>query len=247
MNRDIPHLRVQLVEDSTEQAGTYRRLFENETVIKWEVYRSVDRETALWDIDQAEKAGKPADIVVVDLGLPPGGVDNPMINGVPLVRILREKYQSLPILAYTRVQPRSLDFEYAEVLAALLPLRVSFVYARPLEEIRLPELTRLVWLGFYVLSPQPADFLPEAVAVNPDPLSDVHWETLRLLSEGHTYARAGDELSSPRSEGQVKNYVSDVKTQLQSIGELPRDEETDKIDKDEIIRWYRNNRVRYRR
>jgi CheY-like chemotaxis protein len=244
MNSSIPKLKVLLVEDSAEQADTYRRLFENETRIKWEVQRSLDKDIALWDMEQAEKSGKRFDMVVADLGLPPGGVDNPMMNGVPLVRTLREKYRTLPILAYTRVQPRSLDFEYAEVLAALLPLRVSFAYARPLEEIRLPDLAWLVWLGFFVLSPQPADFLPEAVVVQPDPLNRVLWETLRYLSEGYTEAQVGNALSEPRSKNQVKNYVADIKTELQAVGELPLDAV---ISREEIVRWYRNNRVRYRR
>lgn len=178
------------------------------------------------------------DAVALDLGLPPGH-DDPFNTGIPLARRIREEYD-LPVLAYTSLTPKSVDFP--RLLAELLPLRVSFVSLRSLPaDFSIADLLQLVWRGFFFLSPVSADFLRYAVAKRPDPLDREEWEILRQVNDGMTNKDVGRELHC--SADTVKNKLQKIGDKL-SEGHylhLPSN------DRDDMARWYNEHHIRYHR
>lgn len=179
-------------------------------------------------------------IVVVDLGLPPG-VDNPMRGGLPLIEKLREEQENLPILAYTSILPTAVNYPY--LVADLLPQRVSFVYLRRMiGPPAFADLVELVWKGFFLLSPVPADHLSLAVADRPDPLTADLWETLELLSSNMVQKEVAARLGNIKKDA-VKNRVSRIKDILTEDGEL----DYYHADTHGVIDWYRTHHIRYRR
>lgn len=224
---------VLLVEDDIRP---YRALKEEFAAAGWQVRRAEDKDSTLALFEEMACAAQTVDMVVLDLGLPPER-DNPLRVGIPLARALRERDDTLPILAYTGMSLRSADSEL--LVAKLLPLRVSLIYTRNLS-VSLTTLLELVWQGFVLLSPPAAEALPQAAASKPDLLSKQLWETLKLLSEGLSDKEIAQKLDDVGEHG--------VKTRLRSIREILSDNgELETTSREDLISWYRRNFVRYRR
>lgn len=223
-----------LVEDQFHQYISFRQDLEE---AGWQVLRAEDRGTALQKIEQAKEAGQVIDAIALDLGLPPDP-DNPLRIGVALAQELRQAHESVPLLAYTAIQPRATDF--AQIIARILPLRASFIYARQLNGIRLSHFLDLTWRGYVVLSPAPADFLPQTIATRPDPLNSPLWETLRLLSEGQAIKEIGQVITGVKRAG-VRSRLSKIREKLIEAGEI------ETTDREDLISWYKENHIRYRR
>jgi DNA-binding NarL/FixJ family response regulator len=227
--------RLLLVEDTAVQAQGLRVDFEANG---WQIERAHDTLSTLKRLSET-RPGKEIGAVALDLGLPPTR-DDPTITGLDLAATLREENPSLPILAYTSLPINR--YEVSQVIATLLPLRISFIHLRPLRgEASLADLLELTWRGFVLLSPDLADFLPDAVPTFPDPLTDELWETLRLLNEGNTYEETADIL--PITADGVRNRLKRVARILQDIGEL----ESHQTTRDDLLTWYKRHRVRFRR
>lgn len=230
--------RLLIVEDSPMQYELLRLQTESE---KWAILRAGDEASALRQMEQAVDEDWPIEVVAVDLGLPPGA-DNPMRGGVPLIEKLRQWQENLPILAYTSIPPTSTDYAY--LVARFLPLRVSFIYLRPMiGPPSFAEMVEIVWKGFFVLSPAPTDQLPIAVADKPDPLSDDQWETLELLSSNLAYKEIAANLDTPVTKDAVKVRISKIKDILYDAGHVPFEH----ADIRDVVDWYLTHYVRYRR
>ncbi|MEW5984995.1 MAG: hypothetical protein AB1791_00010 [Chloroflexota bacterium] len=221
-----------LVEDSRFQ---YQALKAELETSGWTITRAEDEMSTLRIL---ERTGPPIHAVALDLGLPPGK-DNPLQTGLPLLQKLRECESALPILAYTGLAPTA--FDHSLLVARLLPLRISFLYLRRMSnQIGLSTLLELVWQGFVFLSPGPADQLPQAVASKPDPLSDQHWQTLKLLAEDLGNKQIAREISDVGTEG-VKARLGRIREILVGRGELERHQTA----REDLVAWYRRHRVRY--
>ncbi|MEW6085469.1 MAG: hypothetical protein AB1607_12825 [Chloroflexota bacterium] len=221
---DIPYQRRSL-SDELKESG-------------WEVVHANDERDALYRLQVLHKEGKKIDVAAIDLGLPPAK-DDPLKYGLRLIEKLRSQksYEDLPILAYTAL----VSFDYAAVVRRLLNFRSSFICLRPMgEEVRLVDILEYVSNGYLFLSPTPASYLPSAVLVHADPLDDKQWETLAQLSVGNTQSEAGKKTGV--SGDTIKTRVKDARTILVGRKELPEDARTE-----EVIAWYRENRVRYGR
>lgn len=230
--------RLLIVEDSPMQYELLRMQTEADN---WSILRADDEVSALRQMDQAHQENWPIEVVAVDLGLPPG-LDNPLRGGLPLIEKLRNRQENLPILAYTGIPPTTTDYPY--LVARFLPLRVSFIYLRPMVgPPSFAEMVELVWKGFFVLSPAPADQLPIAVAKKPDPLSDDQWETLELLSSNLVYKEIAENLVTPVSKDAVKVRIARIKELLFDAGEIGYEH----AETRDIIDWYLTHYVRYRR
>lgn len=229
---------VLLVEDQLHQYVSFRQDFEE---AGWKVLRAEDRDSVLQRLEEVCKAGQAIDAIALDLGLPPDP-DNPLRIGVPLAQELRRAHEGIPLLTYTAIQPRATDF--AQIIARILPLRASFIYTRQLDGIRLSYFLDLTWRGYVTLSPAPADFLPETIATKPDPLADqvcgALWETLRLLSEGQVIKEIGQAMPDVTPAG-VKARLGTIRTRLTEAAEI------ETTDREDLISWYKENHVRYRR
>ncbi|MCA9941385.1 MAG: response regulator transcription factor [Anaerolineales bacterium] len=230
--------RVLLIEDNLRQ---YKGLEQEFNAGNWQVIRAWDKASALRELQQTRDPDAAIDAVALDLGLPPA-VDHPLHSGIPLARLLRAQYPNLPILAYTALLPQK-DVDYSKILAELLPLSISFVALRTLPgDNQLGDLLRLVWQGFLLLSPSPADYLAEAIAVQPDPLDDALWETLHFMSQGFIYNAIAEKLPGVGVDG-VRARVRRITDILQRRDEL----ESHQTGREDLENWYRQNHVRYRR
>jgi DNA-binding NarL/FixJ family response regulator len=222
-----------LVEDHTIPYQGLKTEFEERG---WNIVRAIDAESTWYAFSQAREGNYSIDAVALDLALPPAK-DNPAIVGLPLARQLRKHDEELPVLAYTSLSTQACD--YSLLLARLLPLQISFISLRGDRDASPADFLELTWQGFVVLSPMIADFLPQAIAVKPDPLNEKHWETLKLLSEGRTQEEVAREL--PVGPDAVKSRLKRIGELLVKAGELDQShiEQADQID------WYRRNHVRY--
>lgn len=227
--------RLLLVEDSDRQARSLRSEFEE---VAWSIIRAHDRLSAVNMLKEAAAKGSPVDAVALDLGLPPYQ-NSPLETGLPLAIELRVTYPHLPMLAYTSLPAG----EYmSRVVAELLPRRISFIALRALSDhIKLAQLLEFAWLGFVLLSPAPADYLPDAIAITPDPLSSDLWETLRLFDQGATNEEVARAL--PITGDGVRARLRRTALALVQTHELEEYETT----RDDLLKWYRTHRVRYRR
>ncbi|GAB4156192.1 MAG: hypothetical protein Fur0021_24270 [Candidatus Promineifilaceae bacterium] len=229
--------RVLLIEDDRRQYSGLEQEFNDGN---WQVIRAWDKSSTLQQLQPSPDHTVLVDAIALDLGLPPA-IDNPLDSGIPLARLLRQRHPHLPILAYTALQPK--DVDYGKLLAELLPLRISFIALRTLSgDNHLGDLLRLVWQGFLLLSPSPADYLADAIAIRPDPLDDALWETLRLMSQGLTYPGIAAQLPNVGVEG-VRARVRRISDILQKREEL----ESHQTSREDLESWYRYHHVRYRR
>lgn len=228
--------RVLLIEDDRRQ---YSGLEQEFNAGNWQVIRAWDKLSARQYLSQTPDPATPLDAIALDLGLPPA-IDNPFVSGIPLAHWLRKRHPHLPILAYTALQPK--DVDYSQILAELLPLRISFIALRTLSgDNQLGDLLRLIWQGFFLLSPSPADYLADAIAVQPDPLDDALWETLHLMNQGLTYPGIAEKLNIT---------VDGVRARVRRVTEIlqKRDElDPNQNGREDLENWYRHNHVRYRR
>lgn len=226
---------VLLVEDAYLQYAALKQEFEG---AGWQVLGAADCESAVQRFEKAETMGDVIDAVALDLGLPPD-IDNPLREGIPLAKFIREFDEALPILAYTSLSPRAVNF--AAILEQLLPLRVSFVCVRHLGgQVKLAEILEMVWQGYVIFSPTPADYLPHATAAEPDPLTTALWETLKLLSDGYGDKEIAQALPSVGEAG-VKARLVRVREILSDIGAIPT------TDRQDLITWYKRYHTRYHR
>lgn len=228
-----------LVEDSQRQ---YLGLKVEIERAGWHIIHCYDVEQALYDYDRHLKSDNPVGIVALDLGLPPA-TEEPLRSGLKLAKMLRARNADLPILAYTLRQHLPKKVPYDVILAELLPLRISFLYLRRMENIDMGDLLELVWQYFVIFSPGPADYLPRAVPRGPDPFTDEDlWETLAKLAEGKSYKQIAVELSGIGGEG-VRARINRIRDRLIDIGEL----EEYQREQDDLIRWYKTHYARYQR
>lgn len=229
--------RLLLVEDLPIPYDSLKKQFE---AAGWDVLRAIDEASTLRQIEQAKNEENQVEMVVVDLGLPPG-IDTPSRGGLPLIKKLRTQHENLPIFAYTSIMPTAVNYSY--LVADLLPQRVSFIYLRRMVgSTTFADLVELVWKGFFLFSPVPADHLPFAVANRPDPLTDDLWETLELISSDLAQKEVAARLGNVKKDA-VKNRVARIKEILIEAGEL----DYYQADTRGIIDWYRTNYIRYRR
>lgn len=226
---------VLLVEDS----GIQLKALQSELKEKgWNVIYAQDVNGALYQVDKIAKEKKRIDVAMIDLGIPPV-LDDPIRGGIELIRKLREKpdMQSLKVLAYTTAGPK--EFDYSLILKNLLFLQASFTSLRG-EQVDLSSLLEFVWLGYVVISPTPALFLPKSIAERPDPLDSKQWETLKLLDQDKSLTKIADEIGLT-VEG-IRARLPKIKDALNEVGEISPDAETE-----DLIRWYRMMRTRYSR
>ena len=219
------YLQLRSLRDELKEAG-------------WGVEHAGDEESTLFRLRTLQRENKRIDIAAIDLGLPPAK-DDPLKYGMQLIAKIRKQksYEDLPILAYTAL----VTFDYAAVVRRLLNFRASFICLRPMgEEVRFVEIMDYVSKGYLFLSPTPASYLPSAVLEHADPLDDKQWETLAQLSSGATQQEAAKIIGA--SGDTIKTRVKDAKNILVAGKELPEDARTD-----ELLAWYRENRVRYGR
>src|SRR5690606_8285206 len=116
--------RLLIDENDGLQYRTLRTTFLEEG---WVVERAEDKESALRAVTSAVERNEQPDLVLVDLGLPPGPND-PFRGGLPLIEELRATWPPLPIGAYTALSPQ--NFAYDRALKRLLPRRVSLLWLR---------------------------------------------------------------------------------------------------------------------
>jgi len=227
---------ILLVEDSRHQGVALKAdLSEG----GWNVVRANDVQDALYRLEESKRISPEVDMAAVDLGIPPG-LDNPLLGGIRLVEQMRKQVGMVfPIIAYTSLPPQA--FDYSLAIRRLLSLRSSFIYLRPMEDkLSFADLVEYAWMGYVLVAPVPADFLPRAIADRPDPLDEKHWGTLKLLDEQVGYAQIADRMSLS-VEG-VKARVARIKEVLLQAGEISHDAQVD-----ELIQWYRQKKVRYSR
>jgi CheY-like chemotaxis protein len=234
--------RLLLVEDQFSEADILSNYLKE---AGWQVTRANDRQDAFYRIDEASKRGEEFDFFAIDLGLPPLDEDHAE-EGVRLAVELRQRFENHPILAYTAQGHKTIDYDL--VLRQLLVARISFIYRRRRDErISFAEVVGIVDKGYLVISPTPADYLPLAIPSMPDPLSDKHWQALKLLNEGKTYAQVGKEID--RSPEAVQNWVNEMRETLacfilpQGIEDVQSS--SGSIQLEDLTNWYRNNRVKY--
>lgn len=230
-----------LVEDQSSEAEILNRYLKE---AGWQVTRANDRQDALYRIAEASKRGEEFDFFAIDLGLPPLDEDHAE-EGVRLAIELRERFGNHPILAYTAQGHKTIDYDL--VLRQLLSARVSFIYRRRRDErLSFAEVAEIVNKGYLVISPTPADYLPLAIPSTPDPLSDKHWQALKLLNEGKTYAQVGKEMD--RGPEAIQKWVNEMREALARFI-LPADlvdaQNGGNIQLEDLTNWYRNNRVKY--
>lgn len=230
---------ILVIEDKLQQFRTIRtELVE----VGWEVFRAEDEASTWRELELAAAGGRSFDAVLLDMGLPPD-IDNPLKVGVPLAGALRRQLPLTPILAYTAIIPAAGLIDYDKLLAALLPLKISFIYQRKLpDEDTFSGLLDLILRGFYVLGPGAAEFLPQAVADSPDPLLDKDWETLRGLGLALSDSQIGPHVEL--TESGVRNRVGNIWERLMELELIPA---ADRLDRRAVVDWYFANRVRYRR
>lgn len=230
---------VLVIEDKTPQ---YRLVSEDLKAGGWLVRRGTDEASAWRELDLSA-GGPELEAVVIDLGLPPG-VEDPHQTGAPLAEAIRHRYPHLPILAYTGISPTDEKAQYDVLLSRFLPLGISFVYYRALpDEVPLCRLLEQVRLGFFVLGPGPADYLSRAVATLPDPLGKKRWDTLSALSQGLTDEQIAEMLQDI-SESGSRYRITKIREVLLAAGFF---RDVPQIERRELIRWYKEHRVRYRR
>lgn len=237
----MTHQRTALViEDKNAQ---YRMVSDDLQSGGWQVRRAIDEAGALRELEQSTVIGPRFDAVAIDLGLPPD-IDNPLRVGVPLAETIRRLYPSLPVLAYSSIIPTSEGAHYDILLSRFLPLGISFVYLRRLpDDVPLCVLLEQVRLGFHLLGPGPADFLPKAVAVEPDPLDKKLWDTLEALSRGLTDRQIAEFLNDVGEHGS-RHRVDQIRLVLVAAGFFAPDQ---RVERRDLVAWYREHRVRYRR
>lgn len=228
---------ILLVEDSKYQFTPLAAELKDKN---WNVIAAQNLNDSIYEFQTARASRQKIGIAAVDLGIPPGA-DNPIEGGVKLISELRRMNEgvSFPILAYTSLTPK--EFDYSLVVKKLLALRSSFIYLRPINgNINFADLIELSWMGYVIISPQPADFLQKAIPDRPDPLDDKHWETLDLLHQYQTYSQIA--YKTKVTVEAIKARVSRIKEILIDAGELPFDAETE-----DLIQWYLQKKIRYSR
>lgn len=231
---------VLIIEDKNPQ---FRMVSEDLKSGGWEVRRAMDESSAFRELDQVAIIGPPLDAVAIDLGLPPD-MDGPLRVGLPLAEKIRHLHPSLPILAYTSIIPTAERVHYDILLSRFLPQGISFVYLRKIpDEVPLYAILEQVRMGFYVLGPGPADFLPKVVATAPDPLDKRLWDTLEALSRGLTDRQIADVLNDVGEHGH-RYRIDQMREALVDTGFFDGDQ---RIERRELVNWYREHRVRYRR
>jgi CheY-like chemotaxis protein len=207
----------------------------------WRVERASDEAMTWRRLEQLRAEGQPVHAVALDLALPPFYLD-PMRVGLPLAHKLRERYSTLPIMAYTSLHTARGDNEdFSLILAKLLVLRISLIFPRHFPGgVTFADLLDRVAQGFVILSPEVAGLLPFAVPSQPDPLSAEQWKTLRLLHNETGRDEMGRQLGEITPRG-VQARLDKIVYQLQDAGQLEEFE-----DKHELLKqWYRENYVRY--
>jgi len=233
--------RLLLVEDQFSEADILSNYLKE---AGWQVTRANDRQDAFYRIDEAGKRGEEFNFFAIDLGLPPLDEDHAE-EGVRLAVELRERFEDRPILAYTAQGHKTIDYDL--VLRQLLVARISFIYRRRRDErLSFAEVVEIVDKGYLVISPTPADYLPLAIPSTPDPLGDKHWQALKLLNEGKTYAQVGKEMD--RGPEAIQKWVNEMREALARFI-LPADlvdaQNGGNIQLEDLTNWYRNNRVKY--
>lgn len=226
---------VLLVEDSNIQLKALQNEFKEKG---WDIVYAQDVNSALFEVERMTKEGRQIDVAAIDLSIPPV-IDDPISGGIRLIRKLRKNpsTNSIKVLAYTSAGPK--EFDYSLVLRNLLTLRASFISLRG-EQVNLTSLLEFVWMGYVFISPTPVNFLPKSIAEHPDPLDNRQWETLKSLDQERSLTKIADDMGLT-VEG-VKARLPKIKDALVDAGELDPDIETD-----DLIRWYRQMRVRYAR
>lgn len=224
-----------LIEDSRHQYLGVKADFAKSN---WHIRRAEDEAATFYAIDQAESEGTPIEAVALDLGLPPEK-ENPLRSGLLVAERLRRYDDELPILAYTGMSPKTVD--YGLLLAKLLPLRISFVALRggSGNETSLLDLLELVWQGFVLQSPVTAAYLPQAIPSKPDPLNADQWETLKLLSHDLTQNQIAERLNVT-AEG-IKSRLNKISDQLTDSHQLKLEGDR----REQLINWYRHHYARY--
>jgi CheY-like chemotaxis protein len=229
-----------VIEDKNAQ---YRMVSDDLESGGWQLRRAIDEAGTLRELEQSSVIGPRFDAVAIDLGLPPD-IDNPLRVGVPLAETIRRLYPSLPVLAYSSISPTSGGAHYDLLLSRFLPLGVSFVYLRRLpDDVPLCVLLEQVRLGFHILGPGPADFLPKVAATAPDPLDKKLWDTLEALSRGLTDRQIAEYLNDVGEHGS-RHRIDQIRLALVSAGFFSHDQ---RVERRELVTWYREHRVRYRR
>lgn len=228
--------RILLVEDNRLQYIAMRSEIEG---AGWQIIHCEDMPSALYEFEQSEKTGQYIDIVVMDLGLPPGKND-PLQTGLKLAKTLRQLDPNIPILAYTSLAPPDGN-SYPILISELLPLQISFISLRN-DDPNIVQLIELALQDYIFLSPGPAGILPMALPTKPDPLTDELWETLALLAQGKSYAEIANELVGVGNEG-VRARITKARNRLIDLEELEEFER----DREDLARWYRRNHIRYHR
>jgi DNA-binding NarL/FixJ family response regulator len=226
---------VLLVEDSTLQLKAMQNEFKEKG---WNVIYAQDVNAALFQVEKVGKEGGRIDVAAIDLGIPPG-IDDPIDGGIKLIKKLRDnpETKSLKILAYTSAGPK--EFDYSLILRNLLALQTSFISLRG-EKVDFASLLEFVWMGYVFVSPSSANFLSKSIAEHPDPLDNRQWETLKSLDQDKSLTKIADDMGLT-VEG-VKARLPKIKEALIDANELSADTETE-----DLIRWYRQMRVRYAR
>ena len=208
-----------------------------EASMRWRVVRAKTKDEALYRL---EREGDAIDAVILDPGLPPD-TNSPLTVGLPLARAIREKYKRRPILVISNLGIK--DDPAGELIAGLLPLGVSAVFARQAGDYDPVALLELVAQGYFILSPGAADELPDVVADRPDPLEEDLWDVVRPLAEGHSYLQIGDELGIDKSTAQDRR--DRALDRLVMTGELIVEDR--KKATPLMSQWYDDNKFRFRR
>lgn len=224
---------LMLVEDHSDQRKTYYDVFQDNG---WKVIPAQSAGDAIYKFEIEMNARRRVDVIMLDMGLPPLN-DDPKY-GVKLAQDLRAIDPDVPMLAYTGM---SLDpEEMAEVVAKLLPIRVSFVSVRHISHLGLNNVLNLVANQFFILDAQSSLALTDTVAQEPDPFADIkYWQCLHHLSQGKSYKLIAREVDL--SEDGVRKRMQNIKEILESKNLVQIDP-----DRHDLIQWYQDNMMRYR-
>jgi CheY-like chemotaxis protein len=226
---------VLLVEDSNIQFKALQGELKEKG---WHIVYAQDVNDALYQVEKVTREKKRIDVAAIDLSIPPV-LDDPIQGGIRLIQKLRENpdTRSLKILAYTSAGPR--EFDYSLILRNLLVLQASFISLRG-EQVNFSSLLEFVYQGYIFISPTPANFLSKSIAAKPDPLDSKQWETLKFLDQDKSLSKIANE---------VGLTVEGIRARLPRIRDILI--ETEEIgpdaEQEDIIRWYRETRVRYAR
>ncbi len=195
---------IYVVEDYFLTRASYRHLLGNVEDIKL----LGDFETAEECLEAMEK--KPADIVLMDLGLP-------FMNGIEATRIISEKYPETKVIVLT-------SHENEEEVLACAAIGASGYVLKDVEIETLKKVIRAVNIGALWFDPQIADVTksvipkPKSTDINnlynkkdlKSVLTERELEVLRLISEGKSNVEIGEIMmvSTNTAKAHVGNILS---------------------------------------